>query len=37
MKTWNIGNTTVRNPERIVDALQRFLSTMQGRPFGKRE
>jgi len=37
MKTWNIGNTTVRNPERIADALRLFLSTMQGRPFHKPE
>ncbi len=23
MKTWNIGNTTVRNPQRLREALQK--------------
>lgn len=37
MKTWNIGNTTVRNPERIREVLILFNSKMIGRPFGKKE
>ncbi|NJM40793.1 MAG: hypothetical protein HC853_08485 [Anaerolineae bacterium] len=37
MKTWNIGNTTVRNPRRLRDALKLFVDKMQGRPFGKVE
>lgn len=37
MKTWNIGNTTVRNPERLIDALRLFIGKMGGRPFGKTE
>lgn len=37
MKTWNIGNTTVRNPQRLREALQLFIQTMSGRPFRKPE
>lgn len=37
MKTWNIGNTTVRNPERLRDVLILFESKMTGRPFRKQE
>lgn len=37
MRTWNIGNTTVRNPERIPDAVQLFVRAMDGRPFGRAE
>lgn len=37
MKTWNIGNTTVRNPYRLREALQLFRATMSGRPFKKEE
>lgn len=37
MKTWNIGNTTVRNPYRLREALQLFSMKMSGRPFGKVE
>lgn len=37
MKTWNIGNTTVRNPYRLRAALQLFRTTMGGRPFGRAE
>lgn len=35
MKTWNIGNTTVRNPQRLREALQLFKMTMDGRIFGR--
>ncbi len=37
MLTWNIGNTTARNPARLRPALQLFMRTMSGRPFGKPE
>ena len=37
MRTWNIGNTTVRNPYRLREALQLFRTKMGGRPFGKAE
>src|SRR5579871_5882063 len=37
MKTWNIGNTTVRNPYRLRAALQLFRTTMGGRRFGRAE
>lgn len=37
MKTWNIGNTTVRNPYRLREALLLFRTTMGGRPFRKEE
>jgi hypothetical protein len=37
MKTWNIGNTTVRNPQRLREALQLFRTKMGGRPFRKAE
>jgi len=37
MKTWNIGNTTVRNPHRLREALQLFRTKMGGRPFGRAE
>ena len=37
MKTWNIGNTTVRNPYRLREALQLFRAKMSGRPFEKAE
>src|SRR5437763_3236839 len=37
MKTWNIGNTTVRNPQRLREALQLFRIKMSGRPFGEAE
>lgn len=37
MKTWNIGNTTVRNPQRLREALQLFKITMSGRPFRRAE
>jgi hypothetical protein len=37
MKTWNIGNTTVRNPERLREALRLFHDKMGGRPFGRQE
>ncbi|HZS77708.1 MAG TPA: AlwI family type II restriction endonuclease [Ktedonobacteraceae bacterium] len=37
MKTWNIGNTTVRNPYRLREALQLFERTMSGRPFKRPE
>jgi hypothetical protein len=37
MKTWNIGNTTVRNPERLREALRLFRDKMSGRPFGKKQ
>jgi hypothetical protein len=37
MKTWNIGNTTVRNPYRLREALQLFRIKMHGRAFGKAE
>lgn len=33
MKTWNLGNTTVRNPERIKDALRVFRDEYSGRKF----
>lgn len=33
MKTWNLGNTTVRNPERIKDALRVFRDEYAGRTF----
>ncbi len=35
MNVWNIGNTTVRNPERLRDALALFWERMQGRPFDR--
>jgi hypothetical protein len=37
MRTWNIGNTTVRNPERIHEALKLFIAKMSGRPFTRTE
>lgn len=37
MKTWNIGNTTVRNPQRLREALQLFRTNMGGRPFERPE
>jgi hypothetical protein len=37
MKTWNIGNTTVRNPQRIGEALRLFTRKMSGRPFTRTE
>src|SRR5260370_8955507 len=37
MKTWNIGNTTVRNPQRLREALQLFRTKMGGRTFRKAE
>lgn len=37
MKTWNIGNTTVRNPYRLREALQLFRTKMGGRPFKREE
>lgn len=37
MKTWNIGNTTVRNPKRLREALQLFVIKMSGRPFRRDE
>jgi hypothetical protein len=37
MLTWNIGNTTVRNPQRLRGALRLFVDTMSGRPFKKAE
>ena len=37
MKTWNIGNTTVRNPQRLREALQLFKRTMGSRPFRRAE
>ncbi len=37
MKTWNIGNTTVRNPYRLREALQLFRAKMSGRPFRREE
>lgn len=37
MKTWNIGNTTVRNPYRLREALQLFRAKMGGRPFERIE
>lgn len=33
MKTWNLGNTTVRNPERIKDALRVFKAEFEGKRF----
>ncbi len=33
MKTWNLGNTTVRNPERIKDALRVFCDEFKGKTF----
>jgi hypothetical protein len=33
VKTWAIGNTTVRNPRRIGEALRLFAISMGGRPF----
>lgn len=37
MKTWNIGNTTVRNPQRLREALVLFNLKMSGRPYRKQE
>lgn len=37
MKTWNIGNTTVRNPYRLREALQLFRTKIGGRPFKREE
>lgn len=37
MLIWNIGNTTVRNPERLREALALFQKHMSGRPFTKLE
>jgi AlwI restriction endonuclease len=37
MKTWNIGNTTVRNPYRLREALGLFRTKMSGRPFRRAE
>src|SRR3989344_3950227 len=30
MKTWNVGNTTVRNPLRIEEGLMEFKSSIAG-------
>jgi hypothetical protein len=37
MNTWNIGNTTVRNPGRLNEALGLFSRKMSGRPFRRQE
>ena len=37
MLTWNMGNTTARNPSRLRPALQLFKSTMSGRLFREPE
>jgi AlwI restriction endonuclease len=37
MHVWNMGNTTVRNPFRLREALQLFVKKMSGRPFTKQE
>src|SRR5947208_15124261 len=37
MLTWNMGNTTARNPSRLRPALQLFMRTMSGRPFREPE
>src|SRR5579875_1056479 len=37
MNVWNIGNTTVRNPLRLRDALRLFVAEMSGRPFRRGE
>jgi len=33
MKTWNVGNTTVRNPQRVRAGLQVFADHFAGRPW----
>ncbi|KXK09240.1 MAG: hypothetical protein UZ20_WS6002000641 [candidate division WS6 bacterium OLB21] len=33
MKTWNLGNTTVRNPERIKAGLALLKESFEGRVF----
>jgi len=37
MNVWNIGNTTVRNPLRLREALRLFVAEMSGRPFRRSE
>ncbi len=37
MHTWNMGNTTARNPLRLREALRLFVNKMSGRPFKKAE
>ncbi len=37
MKIWTIGNTTVRNPRRLREALQLFIIKMGDRPFRETE
>lgn len=37
MNVWNIGNTTVRNPLRLREALHLFVAEMSGRPFRRSE
>lgn len=37
MRTWNMGNTTARNPMRLRETLRLFVNTIGGRPFKKAE
>lgn len=37
MKHWNLGNTTVRNPDRIKDALRIFKEKFEGKLFTEKE
>ena len=37
MRTWNMGNTTARNPQRLREALRLFIHKMSGRPFKRIE
>ena len=37
MKHWNLGNTTVRNPDRIRDGLKVLKKYFEGKPFTEKE
>ncbi len=37
MRTWNMGNTTVRNPMRLRETLRLFVNAMSGCPFKRSE
>ncbi|TFH03660.1 MAG: AlwI family type II restriction endonuclease, partial [Candidatus Thorarchaeota archaeon] len=34
---WNLGNTTIRNPNRIKEGLRIFKKNFEGKPFTERE
>jgi len=37
MKHWNLGNTTIRNPDRILDGLRILKRDFEGKPWTEKE